>query len=279
MTTQPAVSPYPMIHDQNGYWPHEGFCSRLRPGHDSTRSIVFKPRLSKLRFRQLEFTQHFPQSCWVEHEAEDLWNTTVETARQAIKSGRCDGRADCRYRHHQPARDDGRSGIAARESDSTRQSSGMTAAHRNTAQGCAPMVMRELGRRADRLLIDPYFSATKIACCWRMSTADAKRQRSDISPSHSRQLAHLQADGGNAATSLMSPMLHAPCSAISAPQNGMRICSSSSTSPVQCCRRILSNIDDFGTTEPNLFGSPIAIRGVAGDQQSRRYRQACFTRA
>src|SRR5215471_5774194 len=53
-------------------------------GTTSTRGIVFGADLSLLSLAQREFAQHYPASGWVEHDPDDLWRTTVETARQAI---------------------------------------------------------------------------------------------------------------------------------------------------------------------------------------------------
>ena len=53
-------------------------------GTTSSRAIVFGPDLSILGSGQREFTQHYPASGWVEHDPEDIWRTTVETARQAL---------------------------------------------------------------------------------------------------------------------------------------------------------------------------------------------------
>ena len=53
-------------------------------GTTSSRAIVFAADLSALGSGQREFAQHYPASGWVEHDPEDIWRTTVETARQAI---------------------------------------------------------------------------------------------------------------------------------------------------------------------------------------------------
>ena len=52
-------------------------------GTTSSRAIVFAPDLAILGLAQREFAQHYPASGWVEHDPEDIWRTTVETARQA----------------------------------------------------------------------------------------------------------------------------------------------------------------------------------------------------
>src|SRR6476646_10191764 len=57
-------------------------------GTTSSRAIVFGPDLSVRGLAQREFAQHFPADGWVEHDPEDIWRTTVETARQALSAAR-----------------------------------------------------------------------------------------------------------------------------------------------------------------------------------------------
>ena len=54
-------------------------------GTTSSRAILFDRDMSVVALAQSEFPQHFPASGWVEHEAEDLWSTTLETCRKALK--------------------------------------------------------------------------------------------------------------------------------------------------------------------------------------------------
>ena len=54
-------------------------------GTTSSRAILFDQAFNNIAVGQQEFAQHFPDSGWVEHEPEDLWNTTPATAREAIE--------------------------------------------------------------------------------------------------------------------------------------------------------------------------------------------------
>ena len=56
----------------------------LDQGTTSSRGIVFGADLRVLGAAQREFAQHYPASGWVEHDPEDIWRSTVETARQAL---------------------------------------------------------------------------------------------------------------------------------------------------------------------------------------------------
>src|SRR5499426_4926958 len=57
-------------------------------GTTSSRAIVFDAELSLLGLAQREFAQHYPASGWVEHDPDDIWRTTVETARQALAAAK-----------------------------------------------------------------------------------------------------------------------------------------------------------------------------------------------
>ena len=77
----------------------------LDQGTTSSRAIVFGADLAIRGLAQREFAQFYPSSGWVEHDPEDIWRTTVETARQAIAGAGHLGTRYRRRRHHQPARD------------------------------------------------------------------------------------------------------------------------------------------------------------------------------
>ena len=59
-------------------------------GTTSTRSIIFDEKLKLISTAQEEFTQHFPQSGWVEHNPQDLLSTTIDTCKSALKRSSID---------------------------------------------------------------------------------------------------------------------------------------------------------------------------------------------
>src|SRR5947207_15631422 len=65
-----------------------GFILAIDQGTTSTRAIVFDDAQAIRGSAQQEFQQHYPASGWVEHDPEDIWRTTVETARQALASAK-----------------------------------------------------------------------------------------------------------------------------------------------------------------------------------------------
>ena len=61
-----------------------GFVLSIDQGTTSTRSIVFDDMYTICGSHQMEFTQYFPKSGWVEHNADEIWSTVVDTAKAAI---------------------------------------------------------------------------------------------------------------------------------------------------------------------------------------------------
>ena len=117
------------------------------------------PRASSYR----EFPQHFPQPGWVEHDADDIWRVTLETLGEVAARARRRGRDRRRDRHHEPARDGRRLGPRAPARPRHRA---IVWQDRRTAARCD--ALRDAGhepliRRTTGLVLDPYFSATKLA--------------------------------------------------------------------------------------------------------------------
>ena len=131
-------------------------------GTTSTRSIVFGLDAAPVASAQAEFQQLYPRPGWVEHDPETLWRTTLSTAREALRRAACE------------ARDLAAIGIANQRETALiwERATGKPIANaivwqdRRTAEACAglkaegaePQVTAATG-----LVIDPYFSATKIA--------------------------------------------------------------------------------------------------------------------
>ena len=82
-------------------------------GTTSTRGIVFGPDAEPIASAQAEFPQIYPRPGWVEHDPETLWETTLLTAREALKRAACEAKRSGGDRHRQPARD--RAHLGARD--------------------------------------------------------------------------------------------------------------------------------------------------------------------
>ena len=244
-------------------------------GTTSTRAIVFDSSLQAIATAQQEFTQHFPAPGLVEHDAEEIWRTVVASVRAALEKA---GLA---------AADIAAIGITnQRETTVIWDRTTGKPIHnaivwqdRRTAELCARL-KREGHEEAisarTGLLIDPYFSATKIA--WQLDQVSGARAAAEAG-----KLAFgtidtfllwrltggktFATDATNASRTLLLDLKSAKWDA-----DMLRLF----RVPAAILPEVRDSAGDFGSTEGSLFGAPIAIRGVAGDQQAATVGQACI---
>jgi glycerol kinase len=244
-------------------------------GTTSSRAILFRQDLSIEAIGQQEFPQHFPASGWVEHEPDDLLRTTLEVCRSAMKQSDVG------------ARDIAAIGITnQRETTIVWDRATGKSIHRaivwqdrRTGERCEQLKKEgneKLVSSRTGLLLDPYFSGTKLA--WILDHVPGARARAErgelaFGTVDCFLLWHLTGgkvhatDATNASRTLLFDihrgqwdddllkLLNVPRSVL--PE--VRDCAA-----------------DYGTTEASLFGGEIAIRGIAGDQQAATVGQACF---
>ncbi|MCF4098470.1 glycerol kinase GlpK [Maritalea mediterranea] len=245
-------------------------------GTTSSRAIIFDRDLTPVATGQEEFEQIFPQSGWVEHNPEDIWSTSVAMCHQAIEKA------------HISPRDIAAIGVTnQRETTILWDRKTGRPIHnaivwqdRRTAPLCQklkddghePMVRDKTG-----LLLDPYFSATKIN--WILNEAPGaleKAVRGDIlfGTVDSYLIWHLTGGQVHAtdATNAARTMLYN----IVTGEWDQDLCDLFDV-PMALLPEVKDSADDFGVTRTDLFGGEaIPIRGVAGDQQAATVGQACF---
>ncbi|SFL97178.1 glycerol kinase GlpK [Shimia aestuarii] len=252
-----------------------GHVLAIDQGTTSSRAILFDGAMRPVASAQEEFAQHFPQSGWVEHDPADLWRTTVETCREVMASTGIDVAE-----------------IAAIGITNQRETTlvwdratGETVHHaivwqdRRTAAMCRDLkAAGQEGRVRDitGLLLDPYFSGTKVA--WILDNVAGARARAEAGEllfgtvdcyliwrlTGGRVHA---TDATNAARTLLYDIQAGDWSA--------EMCALLDV-PIQMLPDVRDCADDYGETDPEIFGAPIPIRGVAGDQQAATIGQACF---
>ncbi len=252
----------------------------LDQGTSSSRSIVFDRGGHIVAMAQREFKQIYPQPGWVEHDPIELWTTQLATAREAMALA---GLA---------ARDIAAIGITNQRETTVvwNRRTGVPIHHaivwqdRRTAAICSALRERgleDLFRSRTGLLLDPYFSGTKLK--WILdevpgARAAAERGELAFGTVDSWLLWQLTRDqpGGpvhatdvsNASRTLMLN-LHTGqwddelLKVLDVPREMLP-----QVHPSSCLH---------GHTQADLLGAPIAIGGVAGDQQCALFGQACFT--
>lgn len=243
-------------------------------GTTSSRAIVFDGSLQPVAAAQKELTQHYPAPGHVEHDAEEIWQGVIETVRAALDRARLE------------AADIAAIGITnQRETAVIWDCASGKPIHRaivwqdrRTAETCAQLKSEGLEENVSArtgLLIDPYFSATKIA--WMLDHVDGARTAAEA--------------GKLAFGTIDSFLLHR----LTGNKNH-------ATDATNACRTLLLNLAtarwdddmlrlwcvpaailpevrdsdaDFGATEKSLFGALIPVRAMIGDQQAATVGQAC----
>ncbi len=244
-------------------------------GTTSTRAVLFRADTSVAAVAQQEFPQHFPADGEVEHEPDDLWATTVETCRGAMHQAGAN------------ARDIVAIGIAnQRETTLLWERSTGRPVHRalvwqdrRTANLCAQLKAaghEELFAAKTGLLLDPYFSGTKLA--WLLSNVSGAAEqaaRGELAFGTVDTYLLWRLTGGNVHT---TDATNASRTLLFDIRDGrwddqlLKILNV----PKSVLPEVLDSSADFGVTDPDLFGAAIPIYGVAGDQQAALIGQACF---
>ena len=246
----------------------------LDQGTTSSRAIVYDTHCRPLATAQQEFRQHFPQPGCVEHDATEIWDSVVATARDAIVKAGAD-----------PAN------IAALGITNQRET--IVLWDRKTGEPVAPAIvwqdrrtagyieaLRESGEETliqtrTGLLLDPYFSASKLH--WLLRDVPGAKQRA--------------AAGELAAGTIDSWLIW---KLTGGKQHLTDVTNASRTMLMDIRRgdwdddllalfdipravlpRIVPSSGDFGTADPAILGAAIPIRGAVGDQQSALFGQLC----
>ncbi|HEV7251852.1 MAG TPA: glycerol kinase GlpK [Mesorhizobium sp.] len=253
-----------------------GFVLAIDQGTTSTRAMLFGPDLKPKGVGQQEFPQAFPASGWVEHDPEHIWRTTLATARAALDQAGA-----------------GASQVAALGITNQRETvvvwekatgrpihNAIVWQDRRTADVCQRLRAEgheELFTERTGLLLDPYFSGTKLG--WLLDHVEGAREKAERGELLAGTIdsfliwrltgGRLHAtDATNASRTLLFDIRRQAwdeelCAILGVPPRMLpevRDCSG-----------------DFGETDESLFGATIPIRGVAGDQQAATVGQACFS--
>jgi len=245
-------------------------------GTTSSRALVFDARLTLVAMAQQEFPQHYPASGWVEHDPEDLWRTTLATLREAIAKAGLAARdiaaIGITNQRETTLVWDRKTGKALHNAIVWQdRRTGATCA-RLKAEGHEPLFTARTG-----LLLDPYFSGTKIG--WVLDHVPGARQRAEagelaFGTVDSFLLWRLTGgtvhatDATNASRSLLLD--------IHTGQWDETLCGILGV-PMAMLPEVKDSAADFGTILPEFLGAAIPVRGIAGDQQAATVGQACFS--
>nr|WP_325248130.1 glycerol kinase GlpK [Amylibacter sp.] len=244
-------------------------------GTTSTRAILFDAKMAPIASAQEEFQQHFPKSGWVEHDPKDLWATTAGTCRAAIERAGISS-ADVAAIGITNQRE---TTVVWDKKTGAPVYNAIVWQDRRTADYCRDL--RDAGHGemiSDRtgLLVDPYFSGTKLR--WILENVDGARTRAEngellFGTVDSYLIWKLTGgkvhatDATNAARTMLYDIRKGRWSSTICDLLGI---------PMAMLPEVKDCAADFGTTRADLFGREIPICGVAGDQQAATVGQACF---
>ena len=241
-------------------------------GTTSSRAIFFDRDLQPVSSGQREFPQIYPKSGWVEHDPEDIWRSVMESCRAALDGSAASPSAIGITNQRETV-------LVWDKNTGQTVGNAIVWQDRRTAAACAALRQEGFEQTVTELtglLLDPYFSASKLA--WILENADGAAERA--------------ANGGLLFGTVDTYLIWRLT-------GGRRHV----TDLTNACRTMLVNIDtgqwddrllerfgipramlpeilecagEFGTTDPAVFGSAVPIRGVAGDQHAAAVGQACF---
>ena len=243
-------------------------------GTTSTRAIAFDLEFEPRATAQIELTQHYPQPGWVEHDAEEIWNATLQVCRDAI------------------AKIGGASAIAAIGITNQRETTvvwdrktgapvhnAIVWQDRRTAAVCAKL--REQGHEErvqsiTGLLLDPYFSGTKIA--WILDRDPELRKRAENGELAFGTIESFLVWRLTSGRSHVSDISNASRTLLF--DIAKREWSDEMCALLRVPRALLPKAAPcdahFGDTVATHFGAAIPIHGIAGDQQAALVGHGCF---
>jgi glycerol kinase len=253
--------------------PEAPFLLAIDQGTTSTRAILFDANAQPVASHAIELRQIYPANGWVEHDAEEIWSAALACARAAMKGV--------------SAKDVAAIGITnQRETTLVWDKQTGKPLHnaivwqdRRTADRCRALKARKWEPKVAAktgLLLDPYFSATKLE--WLLDHIPGSRARGDKGEiafgTIDAWLIYKLTGGRVHATDVTnaSRTMLLNLKTLAWDRDLLKLFNV----PANMLPEVRDCAGDFGSTEPEHFGAAIAIMGVAGDQQAASFGQACF---
>jgi glycerol kinase len=247
----------------------------LDQGTSSSRSIVFDAEGRIVAMAQREFRQHYPQPGWVEHDAQEIWETQLATAREAIAKAGLQAR-DLRAVGITNQREttvvwDRRTGRPLHHAIVWQDRRGEPLCAKLREQGLDRAIRERTG-----LVVDSYFSATKIR--WLLDhvpNAHAMAARGELAFGTIDTWLLWNLTGGrvhatdvsNAARTMLYDIRH---------QRWDHELMGALHVPDSVLPQVHPSSHVYGETDPAVLGAALPVAGIAGDQQSALFGQACL---
>ena len=260
---------------------HKSFILAIDQGTTSTRAILFDPSGRALRSHAVPLRQIYPANGWVEHDATEIWQAALAAGRAVLKGLEASGVAAIGITNQRET-----SLIWDRKTGAPLYNAIVWQDRRGAAR-CAQLKKRGLEKSITAktgLLLDPYFSATKLE--WLLKNVKGLKGRSG-GASRSDRLKDIAFGTIDSwlIWNLTRGQVHAT-DVTNASRTMLwnlkaRDWDAALLKLFDVPRSVLPDVresrGDFGVSDPMLLGAPIPILGVAGDQQAASFGQACFS--
>ena len=244
-------------------------------GTSSSRAIAFSAAGEMLAIEQQTFEQIYPAPGWVEHDAEVIWATAMSTSRRVLQrlreAGGTVAAVGITNQRETTVVWDRRSGAPLYNA--------IVWQDRRTADRCRELnradAEAELSRKTG-LLLDPYFSATKIA--WILDRVQGARDAAKaghIAFGTIDSFLLWRLSGGRLHATDATNASRTALYDIGRGRWDEALCEVFNV-PLSCLPEVRDSAGDFGYIDQSVLGEALPIRGVAGDQQAALIGQACF---
>jgi glycerol kinase len=244
-------------------------------GTSSSRAIAFATQGDVVALEQQAFEQLYPAPGWVEHDPEVIWATTLSTTREVLRRLREQKRTVAAIgvtnQRETTVVWDRRTGIPLYNA--------IVWQDRRTADRCRQL--QSAGHEAQvaektGLLLDPYFSATKLAWIFdRVPEARAAALAGHIAFGTIDSFLIWRLTKGRLHVTDVTNASRTALFDIRTGRWDASLCELFDV-PMSCLPEVRDSAGDFGATDPSVFGEALPICGVAGDQQAALIGQACF---
>ena len=245
-------------------------------GTTSSRAILFDEAGTILAQQSAEFPQHFPADGWVEHDPENIWQTTIDVTAAMIAAARARGSLPIAV----GITNQRETAIIWDRATGTPIHNAIVWQDRRTTDICA--VMKRAGHETmvtekTGLLLDPYFTATKLS--WILDRVEGARERAEAG-----ELCYGTVDSF-LIWRLTGGKVHAT-DATNASRTSLYNIHDNDWDddllklfdlPRAGLPTVMDCAAEFGVCDEVLFDAALPIRGVAGDQQAAAIGQGCFT--
>jgi glycerol kinase len=249
------------------------FILAIDQGTTSTRAILFDGAGVSVASHAIELRQIYPDNGWVEHDAEEIWRATLNCCRVALKGVAPTDVAAIGITNQRETTVlwDRRTGQPLHNAIVWQDRRTAERCRALKAEGHEPEVTKRSG-----LLLDPYFSATKAQWLFdHVPGARARAENGELALGTIDSWLIYKLTGGrvhatdvtNASRTMLLNLRE-----LAWDDTLLKLFAI----PRAVLPEVRDSAGEFGETDKELFGAPIPIMGVAGDQQAATFGQACF---